>query len=185
MHGNGLADEHLLARLQSGDGRALGELYRRYRVRLYGYCFRLLRSSDDAEDAVHETFLKLRTGANSLNHAGAFRTWLYHVARNESLMMLRRTHGRSTPIPAEIPDILTPLESLVSKDNAELVRTAIGRLKAEYHEVLILREYEGFSYAEIAEVTETTLDSVKARIFKARKALAAHLEHLFKERKES
>jgi RNA polymerase sigma-70 factor (ECF subfamily) len=176
------SDEITLERFRRGERNAFDALYVRYRGRLYAYCFRLLQRSDDAEDAVHETFVKLHSGIGSLKHDGAFRTWLYRVARNESFMMIRRIHGRTTVNPDDLWDDTTPLQTLVEKDQTELVRHALGMLKVDYRDVLILREYDGLSYAEIAEVTETTVDSVKARIFKARRALADKLARCFDER---
>ena len=184
MDEDGIRDEDLLMRLRQGDRNALGRLYVRYRLRLYGYCFRLLRNTAEAEDAVHETFLKVSGGADSLTATGAFRSWVFRIARNESLMILRRKHGHRAADPDELSDETTPLEILMAKDAGEVVRRVLDRLRVDYRDVLLLREVEGLSYAEIALVTEATLDSVKSRIFKARKALQQNLERWKTERSE-
>ncbi len=175
-------DEMLLERLRKGEREAFRDLYDRYKGRLYAYCFRLLRNEQDAEDAVHDTFVKLHAGVDSLIHAGAFRMWLYRVARNESFMILRRSRGRSQVDPDDCWDDSTPLQTLVENDTADVVRRCLGMLKTEYRDVLLLREYENLSYAEIAEVSGATVDAVKARIYKARKALAERLKGQFGER---
>ncbi len=173
---NDTPDEDLLTGLREGDRKALAQLYTRYRVRLYGYCFRMLGSGVDAEDAVHEAFLKISNGAVSLTAAGAFRTWLFRIARNEALMIIRRKRGHPAVDPDEISDDSTPLQILEAKDEAQVVQQGLGRLRVEYRDVLLLREFEGLSYADIALVTDATLDAVKSRIFKARKALQHDLE---------
>lgn len=173
-------DHKLLERYQSGERDAFTQLYERYKEKLYAYCFRLLRNEQDAEDAVHETFLKLSVGLDSLRHPAAFRTWLYRVARNEALMILRRSRGTTNVDPDTLSDDANPLQILADKDIVHLVQHALGELNIAYRDVLMLREYEGMSYAEIAEVTGSTLDSVKSRIFKARKTMTEKLHSQFK-----
>lgn len=175
------SDSRLLERYQSGEREAFKWLYERYKGRLYAYCFRLLRNGPDAEDAVHETFLKLSIGLDSLRHAAAIRTWLYRVARNESLMMIRRARGSPDIDPDTLWDDVNPLHILAEKDTVRLVQHALSEMKVEYRDVLMLREYDGMSYAEIAEITGSTLDAVKSRIFKARKALMEKLRSQFNE----
>ncbi len=181
---NDIRDEDLLTRLRGGDRTALAQLYTRYRVRLYGYCLRLVGSSVEAEDAVHETFLKISDGALSLTAIGAFKTWLFRIARNEALMIVRRNHGHPSVEPDGLMDETTPLQILVAKDQTEVVRNGLGRLRVEYRDALLLREFEGLSYAEIALVTDSTVDAVKSRIFKARKALQRDLERWNTKRSE-
>jgi RNA polymerase sigma-70 factor (ECF subfamily) len=81
----------------------------------------------------------------------------------------------------DVWDSNTPHEQFVAKETTEIVRLLLHELKQEYREVLVLREYEQMTYAEIADVTETTESSVKSRIFKARKALAARLKPFFQQ----
>jgi RNA polymerase sigma-70 factor (ECF subfamily) len=172
-------DSELVERHQAGDREAFVSLYDRYKVKLYAYCFRLVRNSQDAEDAVHETFLKLFAGIDSLRHAAAFRTWLYRIARNEALMILRRSRGTVHVDPDVLWDSTNPLQILVDKDKVAVIQQALTEMKIEYREVLILREYEGMTYAEIAEVTGASPDSVKSRLFKARRAMHETLQSWF------
>lgn len=184
MNRDGIRDEDLLERLRAGDGQALEEIYGRYKTRLFGYCVRLLHDRSDAEDAVHDTFLMLSRGAGSLPAAGAFRTWLFRVARNEALMTIRLKRGHTNVAPDELWDDTTPQQILEGRDRTEVLRQVLDQLKIEYRDALVLREYEGLSYAEIALVTDSTLDSVKSRIFKARKAMHQKLEHLLGKRSQ-
>ena len=177
-----LSDERLVDRLRAGDQHALGLIYARYKRALFAFCVRLLADDASAQDAVHETFLKLYTSAAGIQHGGALKTWLYRTARNESLLFIRR-NGRRAATDAESLWIEeTPLSLLDESDSALVVRNVLQALKAEYREVLLLREYDLLSYAQIADITGSTESSVKSRIFKARRALASRLAPWFSER---
>lgn len=175
-------DRQLLQRLRDGDTRALAHLYERYRRRLYGYCARLLADPSQAEDAVQETFLKLRSRGDGIAEAGALRPWLYRVARNEALGMIRRRAAGEAVDADAVWDEETPQSALERKDTADVVRAVLTGLKHEYRDVILLREFEGLSYAEIAAVTGDSEGSVKSRLFKARKAMAKKLAPWWKER---
>lgn len=174
-------DEGLLEGIREGDSESFATLYRKYRSPLYAFCYRLAGEKVMAEDALHETFLKLSTSADGIRTPGALRTWLFSVARNEALMILR-SRKKLVPMPDAESDgpweTDTPLSLLESKNGAEIVELAIRRLKTEYREAILLREFEDLSYAEIAEITHSSESAVKARLFKARRALGEEL-HLF------
>jgi RNA polymerase sigma-70 factor (ECF subfamily) len=179
------SDEALLSLVQSGDRGAFTELYRRYRRALYAFCLRLLDDTQAAEDAVHETFMKLGTASASIAHPAALKSWLYTVARNEALMTIR---GRQDGAPGgdeSVWDEETPLSLAEKSDVRTFVQSALGCLKVEYREIILLREFEGLSYAEIASVTGDSASSVKSRLFKARRALAEKLERVWNEEKEN
>jgi RNA polymerase sigma-70 factor (ECF subfamily) len=176
------SDAELLGRVRSGQRRAFAELYERYKRPLYAFCCRLLNDEAGAEDVVHDVFVKLHRGAADLTHPDRVRFWLFRVARNEAYMQLRR-NGRATAFSDEtVWEEQTPLTALAEKERSLFVDHALDRMKPEYREVLLLREYEGLSYAQIASVTGDTESSVRSRLFKARRELAAQLKPLMKER---
>jgi RNA polymerase sigma-70 factor (ECF subfamily) len=175
-------DSQLLLLASTGDRRALALLYDRYRGVLYAFCLRILADASLAEDAVQETFLKLRSQGAGISNPGALRSWLYRVARNEALGMIRSRRNGTAVDPDAVWDAETPHSSLERKDEGAVVRSALAGLRQEYREVIILREYDGLSYAEIAAVTGDTESSVKSRLFKARKAIAERLAPWWKER---
>ena len=177
-------DVHLVPLASAGDRPALTLLYERYRGPLFAFCLRILTDASLAEDAVQETFLKLRSEGLGITKPGALKQWLYKVARNEALGMIRRRRNGTQVDPDSVWDEETPQSELERKDEGAVVRAIIGELKPEYREVIILREYDGLSYAEIAAVTGDSESSVKSRLFKARKALAERLAPLWKERVE-
>lgn len=178
-------DQQLLERMISGDNRALAFLYERYKTRLYAYCFRMLGDRQAAEDAVHDTFLKLSHGVNGITQPSAFRGWLFRVARNEALIQIRRHRDTTEVVNDDVWEEETPLSTLISMETVEIIQRVLKMLKLEYREVLLLREYEQLSYAEIAVITDSTESSVRSRLFKARKAFASKLEPFLKEGKKS
>jgi RNA polymerase sigma-70 factor (ECF subfamily) len=161
------------------DPEAHAQLYRKYKGRLYSFCLRLLHDRPGAEDAVQNTFLKLCQANEPPEQPEALRCWLFRVARNEALMTLRRQKASPDSEDAGMWDNETPFTILTGMETREIVQTAVAGLRVEYREVILLREYEQLSYAEIADITGTTESSVKSRLFKARKALAAKLQPWF------
>ena len=175
-------DAELLVRLKTGDAMAFTALYDRYKQPLFAFCLRMLHDQARAEDVVHDTFLKVFRESHTLLNLESFRSWLFRIARNETLMLIRRNR-ESEPLDTDgIWEEETPLSVLEKAEERVIVQTLLNTLKKEYREVLHLREYQQLSYAEIARITGTTESSVKSRIFKARQALAQKLNPWFQER---
>lgn len=175
------SDAVLLDRLVRGDSLALGRLYERYKLPLFRFCLRMLKDGTRAEDAVHDTFLKLARQHAGITHPDALRGWLFRVARNEVYMALRRTPHEPLDDDGALWDATTPQEILERTEQQVLVRMMLDSLRPEYREVLILREFEDLCYADIARVTGSTENAVRARIFKARRAMAERLAGAHKE----
>ena len=176
-HGPGrVSDEALVARVRAGDERAFEELYARYRDRLHRYCASILRQPEDAEEAVQSAMLgAYRALAGSDVRALAVRPWLYRIAHNQCIGMLRHRAARPT-------EPLTGLEVLPSQDVAERVETAdeLGRLRQdilslppEQRAALVLRELSGLSHEQIGLVLDETPATVKQLIYQARLGLHA------------
>ena len=175
------SDEQLVLRLKAGDVGAFGELYEQYRPRVYRFAFKLLRDGDQAEDIVQETFLKAQRSIQTLNQNHSLVSWLLAITRNEVYGQLRKTRNNGQVDVDDVWDSETPLDKLVGTETVVIVQNMIAQLKPDYKEVILLREYERMSYAEIARVTEGTEGAVKARLFKARKALVKKLKPYFGE----
>ncbi|HEY6951070.1 MAG TPA: RNA polymerase sigma factor [Bacteroidota bacterium] len=176
---NSLTDEQLVTNLRHGMTDAFEELYNRYKRLIYTFCLRLSGNRFLAEDATHDSFLKMYQNIQTLDDTLAFRSWLYAIARNQVYKNLKkeRSNGELDEDTAWSHD--TPLTLTESKDTSTIVVHCIDGLKPEYKEVLILREYEQRTYAEIAAITGDTESSVKSRLFKARRALAEELGPYF------
>ena len=174
-----ISEHDLIIQVQQGDRLAFAELYERYKTSIYSYCLRLLADSQIAEDSTHETFLKMFSESRSLRSPESLRPWLFRIARNEVFTRIRKTRRNGHADDMDVWDSNTPHEQFVAKETIEIIRRLLHELKQEYREVLVLREYEQMSYAEIADITGATESSVKSRIFKARKALTARLKPYF------
>jgi RNA polymerase sigma-70 factor (ECF subfamily) len=177
-----VSEKELIEAASRGDAAAFSELYRRCRDRVYDFAYRMLGGESVAEDVTHEAFLVLIEHPERYRtERGSVLTFLCAVARNHSLHHLR-SHQRQAAGP--IDDLVEehdwaspdPLAGLLERELAAHVEAAIAALPPEHREVIILREYEELSYEEIAAVTDSTLNLVKVRLHRARRALAKHLE---------
>lgn len=170
-----LTDEELMSRFQSGEEKAFLELYERYQRRLYGYCVQMLKDGDLAHDLFQETFIRVSRKRHHFR-GGNFSGWLFAIARNQCLNALRDrvTH-------ASIDDIAEPSapHKELYDETAEILRSAIETLPEEMKEALILRVYSGFSYQEIADLTDSKLATVKVRIHRAKLKLHDMLESYY------
>jgi RNA polymerase sigma-70 factor (ECF subfamily) len=156
------SDEALIAQFGRGSREAFEELFARYREPLYGFFRRRLDSRERAEDLAQETFLAVIRGAPRWEPKALVRTWLYGIAL-KLLYAERRKLQRGAPS-----------ESVVvgeAEDTKLWIRQALARLDATEREILMLREYEQLSYAEIAELLRIPVNTVRSRLFRARMAL--------------
>jgi RNA polymerase sigma-70 factor, ECF subfamily len=170
-------DEELAEELRAGDPGAFERLYERWRGPLFAFAARMLGGSEPARDAVQDTFLALWEQRHELPRVRSFRAWLFTAGRNRCLTWLRRrdTHARLDAARGPAAPAADAFAGLEAEDEVRLVRETLMGLSPEHREVLVLREYQGFSYREIAGITEATESAVKARLFRARLALAERL----------
>ena len=170
------SDAELIEQMRANNRQAFGALYERYKTSIFRYCLRMLGDESSAEDAAHDTFLKMFTHAGTLQSPQALQGWLLRTARNEVMMMFRRQKRTEPYAEEDLWTDQTPLDLTVSAETGEIVQLLLRQLKPAYREVLVLREYDRLSYGEIASITGDTESSVKSRLFKARKALADKLK---------
>lgn len=171
------SDEELADAFRDGDDEAFSVLYERYRRPLFVFGARMLGSAEAAADLVQDTFLGIYERRHELQSLRRFRGWLFTVGRNRCLTLLRqqKTRGRLMAGAGLEPRADAAAPAIESDEEARLVRQALAELSPEHREVLVLREYQELSYREIAEITGATESAVKARLFRARQALAGML----------
>ena len=184
-------DQQLVARAQHGDQQAFGLLVSKYQRKLIRLLSRLIRDPAEVEDVAQETFIKAYRALPSFRGDSAFYTWLYRIGVNAAKNFLA-SQGRRAPTQtgfdseeAEgfedgelLRDINTPERVLLSKQIGETVNAAIAALPEELRNAIMLREIEGLSYEEIADVMDCPIGTVRSRIFRAREAIAAQLKPL-------
>jgi RNA polymerase sigma-70 factor (ECF subfamily) len=170
---NDVSDEVLVRRVaQSGDERALSELYDRYAGLVYGAGVRYLGDRALAEDLVQEVFTAVWRGAASFDPSRAsFATWVYRITRNRATDQIRRRSARVRTVGGEArpePGVEDPAGELSQSFD---VASALSRLSPTHREVLILAYFHGLSQSEISRRTSTPLGTVKSRTTAALRAL--------------
>lgn len=186
------ADESgLLAALRAGEETAYRHLVERYGGRMLAVARRILRSEEEARDALQEAFLQAFRGLERFEGQARLSTWLHRITVNAALMRIRRQKSRpEQPIEALLPafrddghsevcfvDWADGPEVLLERSQVrDLVRAAIERLPASYRTVLLLRDIEELDTAEVAEMLGVTANAVKIRLHRARQALRELLD---------
>lgn len=181
-------DAQLVEATLGGDRCAYGGLVERYQDRLISAVTRFLGSREDAHDVVQEAFVQAYLKLDSFRGASAFYTWLYRIAFNLAMSHARRrrvTHsldaardgfGSEPMDTADGPDA-----GLLRDERAALVHAALARLDDEFRQVVVLRELEGSSYDEIAEILDVPIGTVRSRLFRARVQLRQRLAPILQE----
>lgn len=158
--------------------RTAEELFHEHSGWLYGYCLRVLRSPEEAEDAVQTTYLNAYRSLQQGTRPRAGSAWLLHIARNVCFARARSL-GRRGRV-ERVQDAVVLAETAAAPDRfpEELIglTEALERLPARQRQAILLREWQGLSYAEVAERLELTPSAVETLIFRARRSLAAELE---------
>ncbi|MFZ5647418.1 MAG: sigma-70 family RNA polymerase sigma factor [Bacillota bacterium] len=176
----------LIRRSQKGDTATFERLVSMYQSRVFGLCMKLTGNRDDAEDLAQEVFIKAFHALKGFRLEADFGTWLHRIAVNMWLN-IKKKNSRTTyvsldepistssgEVSREIADEDTSSNPLASLEEVEFrgqVRQALDRLSQEHRAVLVLRDMEGYSYEEIAKITQCSLGTVKSRINRARQAM--------------
>ena len=187
-------DAPLVERVKQGDVKAFEMLVVKYQRRIERLVGRMVRDVDLIPDIAQETFIRAYRALPQFRGDSAFYTWLYRIAVNtakKQLMELKRDPlvtesaraGRDdddepSPVENEPSDSGTPEAILASKQIASAVNFAVEALSEELRQAITLREIDGLSYEEIAEVMGCPIGTVRSRIFRAREAIAARLRPL-------
>lgn len=172
-------EAELVIRAQSGDRNAFSELVRTYSQGVMNVVYRMCGDMHVAEDAAQETFIQAWIKLSSYRQKSSLRNWLYRIAVNTAIDMLRK---EKRILPGEIEDLnLTdpepgPEALFASSERTEVVQEAVLTLPDASRTVLVLREFEGLSYQEIADALEIPVGTVMSRLNYARKILKEKLE---------
>ena len=173
------SDEVLIGRIANGDRLAMQVLFARHHVRVFRFVVRLVRNETTAEDLISEVFLDVWRQAGRFEGRSAVTTWLLSIARFKALSALRRrpdeeldeeTAG-AIEDPSDDPEV-----ALEKKDKSAIIRKCLTGLSAEHREIIDLVYYHGKSVEEVAEIVGIPENTVKTRMFYARKKLAELLK---------
>jgi RNA polymerase sigma-70 factor (ECF subfamily) len=186
----GFDDAGVVTAFLGGEERAFQELVERYQTRLLNFVYRTIGDREKAEDLVQEVFIRVYRHLHRFDRSKKFSTWIYTIASNLAKNELRnrsrnplvlfqtiRKSWQDDDRPLQFEDTTARPDDLFRKRHLrELVEESVAKLPAHHREVFVLRELEGKSYEEIAEITSCNLGTVKSRLNRARSAFAEIIE---------
>ena len=172
-------DQALVEACRGGNRAAFAALVTRYQRTLYNAAYRVLGNAEDARDIVQVVFIRVLERLDEYDPEYRFFSWIYRIAINESISLLRR-HGHDEPLDDRFdpvaPDDANPETALQHSQVADRIQGALLRMKANDRVVLTLRHFSDCSYREMADILAVDEKTVKSRLFEARGRLAALLQ---------
>ena len=174
-------------RLKANEDAAYDELVRTYNASIFHVAYRMLGDTAEASDVVQEIFIKVFRNIGSFKGQAALKTWIFRIALSEILNRLRwwKSRHRSSTVSLDdqpngheyyVPDSgPSPEEMLESKERELAIQQALGKLSSEHRSIIVLRDIEGFSYTEIADVLGISMGTVKSRLARGREDLKKSL----------
>jgi RNA polymerase sigma-70 factor (ECF subfamily) len=177
-------DEELVDAFQRGDTSAFDELVSRWQRRIMGAIYRVVGREEDARDICQEAFLKAYRALGGFKREARFSSWMYQIALNLCRDRLRRRRGRTFLAldDASGADEILPgmhvdaVEDVEVADLSRLVAAAVAALPEEQREVIVLKEYEGMTFVEIAQTLQVPVSTVKTRLYRGLGVLRVALE---------
>ena len=178
------SDGELLSAFRLGEEQAFVTLYQRRHLEIYRYILRFVHGDEAvASDLFQETFIKVHEHAGTLREDENVRSWMYTIARNNCLNHLKR-QKRQVPLPERFDEMAdsgtaAPDETLHRGTLHAALDRAIHELPENQREAILLREFEGLSYAEIAAATNTNIGIIRQRLWRAKQTLRTMLSPFF------
>lgn len=187
-----LSDLELLTRAREGDAQATEQLLARHEMRVYRYGLRMCGNEDDARDILQETLIAAFRNLSTFRGDSALSTWLYQIARSFCIKQRRRREGEPAHHESiDAQEVRTLASEAPASDNrsharevSTLIQAAIRTLQSDQREALVLRDVEGLSAEEAAEVVGIEVGALKSRLHRARMALKLQLAAVLEERTE-
>ena len=174
-----MTEQELVQAAAGGDTEAFAQLVRTYENKIYSLAFRMCGSADDASDIAQEAFLAAWRGLPSFRGDSGFATWIYRLTSNAAIDYLRRQKKQRGDMSLDDEELGLdavdtgpgPQDAAERTEVRSVVAAGLQELSEGHRQVLVLREIQGLSYEEIADVLEVDLGTVKSRISRARSAL--------------
>ena len=193
MEYKNLKDLELVSLAKQGDRSAFSELVKRYEKKVYALALRIMQNPEDASDVLQDTFIQVFKKIKDFKEKSRFSTWLYRIAYNECLMRKRKKQiptvsideplvlASGEELKQEIVDWSSnPLATIENKELKNKLEEAISKLPGEYRDVVVLKDIEGLSHKEIADMLKISIPNVKTRLHRARMFLRKELSDYFK-----
>ena len=183
-------DKELVRRVQQGDRRAFDLLFSRYQLKILSLVSRYLRDPQDVEDVTQEAFIKAFRALPRFRGDSAFYTWLYRIAINtaKNHLVARSRRPPGTDVDVEDAEFMdgaellreseSPEAALARDELSQAIDEAIGQLPDDLKSAVTLREFDGLSYEQIAQIMDCPVGTVRSRIFRARESIDQHIAPL-------
>jgi len=193
MVGERSIDQQLVVRVQKGDKSAFDLLVRKYQHRIAKLVSRYVYDRSEVEDVTQEAFIKAYRAIKGFRGESAFYTWLYRIAintaknylvaqgRRPSIADVETEEAEASDIGTNLRDATTPERHLLADEIGRTVERVLAALPEDLRTAVTLREIEGLSYEEIAEVMDCPIGTVRSRIFRAREAIDKELQPLLED----
>jgi len=173
---SGVEETALIRAAQDGDRQAFARLVERYWSRLFRWLYHLVRDRHQAEDLAQEAFLKALANLERFRAGTNFRAWLFRIAHNSYANQVRASSRRRAPLPEDLPTReLGPVQRACSRETLAELTEAVNRLPTDWKAALLLRVEEDLSFRQIAGILNTTEETARWRVFKARQQLLGEL----------
>jgi RNA polymerase sigma-70 factor (ECF subfamily) len=184
-----LSDDQIIERTLAGETEAFGLLVRRWENPIYGLSLRMLGRDEDARDVCQETFLAAYRNLRKFRGDAKFSSWLYRIALNACHTRLRRQdNGFAQSLDTEDDDGRrmefadlsreSASDAMLRDQRALILRRALQAIPAEMRQVIVMKEYEDLTFAEIADILQIPVSTVKSRLYTGLQQLRARLDHL-------
>ena len=186
-------EKELIEQIVAGEEQAFRELYSTFSDKIYNTCLGMLQQTDEAEDATQEVFIEVFRSASSFKGLSSLQTWLYRIAVNKCLdiqkkkkaskrfAFIKSIWGAEQDLQIDQPHFDHPGVLLENKEHAKVLFAAIKQLPQKQQAAFTLSKLEGLSYAEIAEVMQTTTAAVESLLFRANENLRHSLSVYYKD----
>jgi RNA polymerase sigma-70 factor (ECF subfamily) len=171
-------DSELVRQIQSGDDAAFDELMRRYKQPVVNFVYRVLGNAADADDVAQEVFVRVYRNLDTYRPETKFSTWLFALARNAAIDHLRWQRRHPTEPLDDVPEPAAVSRETETREIGGQIAAAVAKLPEDQRTALLLAEYHGQSYAEIAAVMRCSEKSVELRLYRAKQTLRTSLHHL-------
>jgi RNA polymerase sigma-70 factor, ECF subfamily len=178
---NEQSDSEVVRQIRSGDDNAFDELMRRYEHPVVNFVYRILGNVEDADDVAQEVFVRVYQNLDTYRPETKFSTWLFALARNAAIDRVRWRERHPTESIESGPELTTSSTSshdAETREVGEQIAAAVAKLPEDQRTALVLAEYHGLSYAEIAGVMHCSEKSVESRLYRAKQTLRSWLRHL-------
>ena len=178
-----MSESQIIKQALDGDLDAFGDLVRLYERPVFNLAYRMLGEAGEAEDAAQEAFIKAYSNLHRYDVERSFKTWMLSITSNHCIDRLRKRRltylsldEPLPPHPALVSDFANPESAALAEERSVEVQQLLKGLSEEYRLVVILRYWYDLSYAEIAEMLDTSESAVKSRLFRARQALSKQID---------